>query len=681
MSVPFEVQGARQMNDPLEIDISVSELMAKLTLKEKYLLLTSYGRRRMYSTKPIKRLNIPSFKMTDGPLGVAYHSSGFSKNTRFPATISIASTWNKELSRQIGIAMGREVRAAGRHILLAPGINICRTPLNGRTFEYYSEDPFLTKELAIPFVQGVQSQRIGVCLKHYAANNQETDRRSNSSEVDERTLHEIYLRAFREIVLEADPWSIMTCYNMVNGVYGSENRYLLREVLMDKWGFKGFAMTDWFATRNIRTTEGCINAGLSLEMPWPMRYKLSSLELAHSEGKFTEETLNDLVRRYLRVMFLTGAFDDASTLPAGERNTSGHQDLSRCAGEEGMVLLKNSESILPLNVHSIDKIALLGPNLKKKFGRIGYGGSSAVVPPYEITPLAGMKERLKKRVKVVSDASEADAAIVFAGLNHSKGQDSESGDRRSLDLPEKQIHLIKTTADANPKTIVVLIAGSPIAMDDWLESVPVVLLAWYSGMEGGRAIANVLFGNVNPSGRLPVTFPKNLSDSPAHSTGNPRTFPGVDKKVYYDEGIFVGYRWFDYRNIEPLFPFGFGLSYTEFGQRNLTIDKHSISEIDEVITASVEVENIGSQSGSQVVQLYATDIASSVPRPPKELVGFEKIRVEPGEVKIVNMRIKAGDLAFYDIDNQRWNIEPGEFKIFSGKSSRDIDQGVELRVL
>ncbi|MHA2311052.1 MAG: beta-glucosidase [Candidatus Thorarchaeota archaeon] len=669
------------MNDPLEIDINVSELMAKLTLKEKYLLLTSHGRRRMYSTKSIKRLNIPSFKMTDGPLGVAYHSSGFSKNTRFPATISIASTWNKELSRQIGIAMGREVRAAGRHILLAPGINICRTPLNGRTFEYYSEDPFLTKELAIPFVQGVQSQRIGVCLKHYAANNQETDRRSNSSEVDERTLHEIYLRAFREIVLEADPWSIMTCYNMVNGVYGSENRYLLREVLMDKWGFKGFAMTDWFATRNIRTTEGCINAGLSLEMPWPMRYKLSSLELAHSEGKFTEETLNDLVRRYLRVMFLTGAFDDASTLPAGERNTSGHQDLSRRAGEEGMVLLKNSESILPLNVHSIDKIALQGPNLKKKFGRIGYGGSSAVVPPYEITPLAGMKERLKKRVKVVSDASEADAAIVFAGLNHSKGQDSESGDRRSLDLPEKQIRLIKTTADANPKTIVVLIAGSPIAMDDWLESVPVVLLAWYSGMEGGRAIANVLFGNVNPSGRLPVTFPKNLSDSPAHSTGNPRTFPGVDKKVYYDEGIFVGYRWFDYRNIEPLFPFGFGLSYTEFGQRNLTIDKHSISEIDEVITASVEVENIGSQSGSQVVQLYATDIASSVPRPPKELVGFEKIRVEPGEVKIVNMRIKAGDLAFYDIDNQRWNIEPGEFKIFSGKSSRDIDQGVELRVL
>jgi beta-glucosidase len=653
------------MEDPLDVDARVTELMSSLTLREKFMLLTSHGRRRMYSTKSIKRLNIPSFKVTDGPLGAAYHSSGFKKNTRFPATVSIASTWNRELSREIGIAMGKEVRALGRHILLGPGINICRTPLNGRTFEYYSEDPFLTKELAIPFVQGVQSQRIGACLKHYAANNQETDRRSNSSEVDERTLHEIYLRAFRDIVKEADPWSIMTCYNMVNGAYGAENKYLLREILMDRWGFKGFAMTDWLATRNIKTTEGCINAGLSLEMPWPIRYKLKPLEAAHSEGKFTDETLDDLVQRYVRVMFLTGAFDDPSTLARGERNTPEHQELARRAGEEGMVLLKNDGGLLPLDMDSIDRIALLGPNLRKKFGRILSGGSSAVVPPYEITPLQGMKERLRDEVKIVSDASEADVAIVFAGLNHSKGQDSESGDRGTLDLPERQIQLIKDTTSANPSTIIVLIAGSPIAMQDWLEDVPAVLMAWYSGMEGGRAIANVLFGDVNPSGRLPLTFP--------------RTFPGVDKKVYYDEGIFVGYRWFDEKNIDPLFPFGFGLSFTEFEHRNLSLEKQDLTNMDDIMMASVDVENIGDQAGSEVVQLYSSDTDCSVPRPPKELVGFEKISIEPGEVKTVNMQIRARDLAFYDIEEHRWKFESGEFRILSGKSSRDILQEVELR--
>ncbi len=667
------------MEDQLDVDARVTELMSSLTLREKFMLLTSHGRRRMYSTKSIKRLDIPSFKVTDGPLGAAYHSSGFKKNTRFPATVSIASTWNRELSREIGVAMGKEVRALGRHILLGPGINICRTPLNGRTFEYYSEDPFLTKELAIPFVQGVQSQRIGACLKHYAANNQETDRRSNSSEVDERTLHEIYLRAFRDIVKEADPWSIMTCYNMVNGVYGAENKYLLREILMDRWGFKGFAMTDWLATRSIKTTEGCINAGLSLEMPWPMRYKLNSLEAAHSERKFTDETLDDLVQRYVRVMFLTGAFDDPSTLPNGERNTPEHQALSRRAGEEGMVLLKNDGSLLPLDIDSIDRIALLGPNLQKKFGRILSGGSSAVVPPYEITPLQGMKERLRNKIKIVSDASEADVAIVFAGLNHGKGQDSESGDRRTLDLPEKQIQLIRDTTSANPNTIIVLIAGSPIAMENWIDDVPAVLMAWYSGMEGGRAIANVLFGDVNPSGRLPLTFPRKLSDSPAHSTGDPRTFPGVDKRVYYDEGIFIGYRWFDEKEIEPLFPFGFGLSYTEFEQRNLRLDKQRVIDSNDFVVASVDVENTGNRVGSQVVQIYFEDIECSVPRPPKELVGFEKIGVEPGEVKTVDVRMKAQDFAFYDEKEHGWKIEGGEFRILSGRSSRDIHHEVELQ--
>ncbi|MFW9799721.1 MAG: glycoside hydrolase family 3 C-terminal domain-containing protein [Candidatus Thorarchaeota archaeon] len=661
-----------------DVEDRVSELLSRLTTREKFMLMTSHGRRRIYTTKPIKRVGIPSFKMTDGPLGVAYQSSGFNKNTRFPATISLAATWNRNLAREIGVAMAREVRAIGRHMLLAPAMNIDRTPLNGRTFEYFSEDPFLTKELAIPFVDGVQSQGIGACVKHFAANNQETDRRSNSSEVDERTLHEIYLRAFRAVVIEAQPWAVMSCFNMVNGVYGSENKYLLRDVLMNRWGFQGFVMSDWLATRNIKTTEGCVNAGLSLEMPWPSKYKLNSLERAYREGRFTEETIDDLVRRYVRVMFLTGVFDDPGSLPEGERNTVQHHELARRAGEEGMVLLKNEEGLLPLDFESIERIALVGPNLKKRFGRILYGGSSGVVPPHEITPLDGMRERCADKVDIVSDAALADAVIVFVGLDHGRGKDSETKDRNSLALPESQVNLIIETAEVNPNTVVVLIAGSPIVMDTWLENVPAVLMAWYSGMEGGRAIANVLFGEVNPSGRLPLTFPKRLSDSPAHSTGTPRTFPGIDKKVYYDEGIFVGYRWFDERGIEPLFPFGFGMSYTSFDYSDFRLDRASINEQKNSVTLEVTVTNIGGRAGSDVVQVYSHDLESSVARPPKELVGFQKVHLDPGEEKSVTVEIRAGDLAFYDVPLHDWVIESGDFELLVGCSSQDILGRVHL---
>ena len=441
-------------------DARAREILSRMTLKEKFQTLTSPGIRRIYSTKPIKRLGIPSFRVTDGPLGVAYHSSGFTKCTRFPATISVAASWNRELARAMGIAMAEEIRSVNRHMLLAPGVNIARTPVNGRTFEYFSEDPYLTKELAIPLIQGVQSKGVGACVKHYAANNQEIDRRSNNSVVDERTLHEIYLRAFREIVREANPWSVMGCYNKVNGVFGCENEYLIREVLMDRWGFKGFVMSDWFATRPIETAEGCINCGLSLEMPWPIRYKQKALMKAFEDAKFTEETLDDLVFRLLRVMFLTGVFEEPSALPQGSRNTAEHQALAQRIAVEGMVLLKNEGDLLPLNLEGLKTVSLTGPNLKKKFGRVLSGGSSAVVAPHEITPLKGMKEKLKGKVEIVSDASKADVAIIFAGLNHSKGMDSESYDRTNLQLPEEQIELINANAKDNPNTIVVLIAGS-----------------------------------------------------------------------------------------------------------------------------------------------------------------------------------------------------------------------------
>ncbi|MFW9861733.1 MAG: beta-glucosidase [Candidatus Thorarchaeota archaeon] len=655
------------------------EILSKMTLREKFQMLTSPSYRRIYSTRPIRRLGVPSFRMTDGPLGIAFHSGGFKRCTRFPATISVAATWNRSMVNEMGIAIADEIRAINRHLLLAPGINIARTPLNGRTFEYFSEDPYLTKELAIPLVKGMQSNGVGACIKHYAANNQEIDRRSCNSVVDERALHEIYLRAFHEVVIEGDAWSVMGSYNKVNGVYACENSYLIREVLMNRWGFKGFVVTDWFATRQYETAEGCINAGLSLEMPVPSKYKQKTLLKAFKEGEFSEDTLDDLVFRVLRVMHLTGAFKENDVMPKGSRNTREHQNLSRRIAEEGMVLLKNEGQILPLNLEDIDTIALIGPNLKKRFGRILYGGSSAVWPPYEISPLKGLQEKLKGKTRIVKDISSADAAIIFVGLNHNKGQDSESHDRAELGLPEKQVQLINETAKDNPNTIVVIVAGSPITMNDWLENVPAILDAWYSGMEGGRAIANILFGDAYPSGKLPITFPKKLTDSPAHSTGDPRNYPGDEEKnVYYDEGIFVGYRWFDEKDIEPLFPFGYGLSYTsfEFGDVRPQIDK--FSGVTDSISVEVDLENVGEKNGAEVIQIYCRDIESSVERPPQELVGFEKVVLQPGEKKSVPVLIKPKDLMFYDVNRHDWHLEPGEFELRIGNSSRDLFSNLKI---
>ncbi|MBS3795171.1 MAG: glycoside hydrolase family 3 C-terminal domain-containing protein [Candidatus Thorarchaeota archaeon] len=657
----------------MSIRIRTEYLLSLITIEEKLRLLSSRPLLAFYSTTPIKRLGIPQFGMTDGPLGVARHSGNFKKCTRFPAPIALAATWNRKLSREFGLAVAREVRSICKHMILAPGINIHRTPLNGRTFEYFSEDPYLTKEMAIPFVEAVQSLRVGACIKHYAANNQETFRQSVSSEIDERTLHEIYLRAFEAVVKEAQPWAVMAAYNKVNGTYCCENRRLLREILVERWNYKGFVMSDWFATEGVESAESCINAGLSLEMPLPRAYTMKSLVMAYNERRFSEETLNDLVRRFVRAMFLAGLFDSKTRVPHGARNTPQHQELARRIAEESIVLLKNQQDLLPIKMSEIGSIALLGPNVDKEFGRFLYGGSSAVVPPWEITSLDGMKEKCGTHIDLVSDPAEADIAIVFAGLNHDTGGDSESSDRVSMKLPPEQVDLILETAETNPRTVVVLISGSPLAMSQWLDRVPAVIETWYGGMEGGRAITNVLFGDVNPSGKLPITFPRQLKDSPAHSTGSPRTFPGdEERRVYYDEGIFVGYRWFDEKEIAPLFPFGFGLSYTDFGYRRLSIEKETLSDIGDSIDVSLEIENTGSRKGSEVVQLYYSYLDAHVERPPKQLASFEKVSLAGGEKKTVELTIKGQDLAFYDINRSAWRIEPGTSSFLVGASSQDI---------
>jgi len=483
------------MNEALDLESRVNDLLERLTLEEKFKLLVG---RRMWFTRPIKRLGINSFIMYDGPHGVR-PDFGETKATRFPSAICKAATWDPELSKKFGIAIAQEVRDVGAHMILAPGINIQRTPMCGRTFEYQSEDPYLNKVLAVAAVKGIQSQKIAACVKHFTCNNQETNRHTSSSEVSERALQEIYFPAFKATVEEADAWSFMSCYNKLNGIFGSEHYGLIRERLMGEWGFRGFVVSDWGATV-FTTTKGCMNAGLTLEMPTKKVYGKKALHKSFENGEFDEVTLNDNVKRLLRVMFLTGLFDDPSKVPSGSRNTAEHQSLVRKIAENGIVLLKNENKILPLNINNLNKICIIGPNSNLKSAHDG--GSSQNFPPYEITAFDGIAERCKNKIEIIDNHADVDAVILCVGLNHDLGMDAESVDKNSFALPSEQISLIKETIEQNPNTIVVLINGSPVSMVEWIEDVPAIIEAWYGGMEAGNAIANVIFGDINPSGKL-----------------------------------------------------------------------------------------------------------------------------------------------------------------------------------
>ncbi|MHA1310042.1 MAG: beta-glucosidase family protein [Candidatus Helarchaeota archaeon] len=668
-----EISRLPYLDEDLELEKRVDDLLGRMTLEEKIKVLAG---KMFFFTKTIKRLGLKSFKMTDGPHGVGALGTYFKKKTTyFPVAICRASTWNLELSEQFGQALAEEVRAVGRHMILGPAINIHRTPLCGRTFEYQTEDPYLNSELAVAVVKGVQSKRIAACIKHYVGNNQEKWRFNVSSEIDERTLREIYLPAFEASVKNADVWSVMACYNKVNGVHGCENKDILMEKLINDFGFQGFIVSDWFATK-FTTTEGCMKAGLSLEMPYRNVYKKAKILEALKSSQITEEILNDRVRRLLRVMFLVGMFDNKEKIPEGSLGTPEHIQIAKKIAEEGIVLLKNENNILPLDISQIKKIAVLGPNANKKFAFSG--GSSMIRSIYEVTPLAGLKNKCKDKIEFVNLPSEADVAIVFAGLNHGKNMDTENSDRLTLDLSSSQIHLIKNTVKNNSNTIVVLLNGSPIAMSDWIEDVPAVIEAWYPGLEGGNVIADILFGDVNPSGKLPITFPKKLEDSPAHKSE--RTYPGIKerinnskplKKVFYDEGIFVGYRHFDKNNIEPLFPFGYGLSYTTFKYENLKIKKAEISKNDK-IEISVDITNTGNRNGAEIMQIYINDCECSAERPPKELKAFKKVFLEPGEKQTINFELDPNILSFFDPKSNKWIIESGKFKVLVASSSRDI---------
>lgn len=676
------------------IEARVEDLLKRMTLDEKCSLCVG---KSFWKTRPVKRLSIPSLGLTDGPHGVGPHSSGWKRNTYFPTLICMGATFNRQLAKQFGTALAEETRACGKHQILGPGMNIQRSPACGRTFEYLSEDPYLNKELAKEIIAGIQSRRIAACAKHFIVNNQETRRFGVNVNVSKRALHEIYFPAFKAAVEEGGVWSVMACYNRINGKLGSEHQHILKDILMDEWGFRGYVVSDWFATKGTSGTSDVVNAGLTLEMPGGIlgikRLKKKKIRAAIERGEVSESTLDENIKRLLRVMFLVGLFDDESSIPPGSRNTPEHVALSRKIAEEGMVLLKNNDSTLPLNVDEMKTIAITGPNAGKKKGM--WGGSSEVWPPFEITPRDGITSRVKDKLRVVSDVQQADAVIYVGGLGHKSGQDAEGSDKKSLELPKDQASEILETVRANPRTIVVLVSGSPVAMDDWIDQVPAVIEAWYGGMEAGSVIAGIIFGDVNPSGKLPITFPKKLSDSPAHASE--RTFPGILTKrrfwqrisnkptkpvdnVYYDEGIFVGYRHFDTRCIEPLFPFGHGLSYSTFSYGPVTM-KRKNSEGKARMEVFITITNDGIVKGSETVQLYVTDVESSESRPEKELKGFHKVHLEPGEGETIRFNLLGEDFSFFSEKQGKWILEPGEFSIKIGASSRDIRQEKRVTIL
>ena len=804
----------------------IQSLINQMTLEEKVSLLAGAD---LWHTVPVERLGIPVMKVTDGPNGArgADGSSGPS-SACFPAGVALAATWNPALVEKIGQALAQEVIAKGAHMLLAPTVNLHRTPIAGRNFECYSEDPYLASRMAVAYISGLQSMGVSACIKHFVCNDQEFERNSISSEVTERALRELYLVPFQTAVREAKPWAVMSSYNRVRGTYCSENPYLLLNILKQDWGFDGLLVSDWMGTYSTNAAAG----GMDLEMPGPARWMGKSIIADVRSGKLTEEFIDDKVRRVLRTLQRVGAFESPELKPEQSIDRPEHRELIRQAGTEAIVLLKNS-GVLPVDLSKVKSIAVIG-SLATRPTLVG-GGSAYVTPHYTVTPLAAIRQfaqahpqvsvqytfgtpihrhtpaldmscvqspdgvpgqmaieffakpdfsgnpiarrmtdrsqiewstnflvganpedfsarlggkfiapatgryafslygnglsRLSLDGKIIVDpasvrqiedsdpwskgesvgeidlhegqelhlviehtwqgknpwritnigcllplpanpiaeaeklAASCDVAIVFAGLTSE--WESEGFDRVDMDLPGEQNQLIARVAAANPNTIVFLSCGAPLRMP-WIDQVAGVFHAWYLGQETGNAMADVLFGTVNPSGKLPTTFPKHLQDNPAYIN-----YPGENGRVHYGEGLFIGYRYYDKKEVEPLFPFGYGLSYTTFTYRNLSLNASQYGPGDE-IKVSLEVENTGARPGAEIVQCYLHDVASRLVRPEKELKAFTKVFLQPGEAKQVIFTLHRDALAYFDDKVMSWVTDPGDFEILIGSSSRDI---------
>lgn len=655
------------------------KLVKQMTLEEKAGLCSG---KDFWRLKSVERLGIPEVMVCDGPNGLRKQSEKEGSNINdsieavcFPGSCAEAASFGRDTMFRAGAAMGNACQAENISILLGPGTNIKRSPICGRNFEYYSEDPYLASQIAAAHIKGVQSKNVGACIKHFAANNQETRRMTISSEVDERALREIYLAAFEDAVKEAKPWAVMCSYNQINGTFASENRWLLHDVLKEEWGYDGLVVTDWGAVND--RVKGLM-AGLDLEMPGSGGENDRKIVAAVQSGEVPEEVLDETCERIVsRIMTYVENRDQNAVW-----DKKADHALAVEAAKECMVLLKNEDHILPLSEE--DEIAFIGKFAEKP--RYQGGGSSHVnaknwssaleeVKTMEnVTYVSGFdttdsdSEEAKRLEKqryndAIAAARKAKVAVIFAGLPDT--YESEGFDRNHMQLPECQNRLIRAVAEVQPNTIVVLHNGSPVEMP-WITDVKAVLETYLGGEGVGKATVDVLFGRSNPSGKLPETFPLQLSDNPSYLN-----FPGDGRKVEYREGIFVGYRYYDKKEMEVLFPFGHGLSYTEFTYSDLKVDKQQMTD-EESCRVSVTITNTGDRFGKEAVQLYVQDVESTVPRPVKELKGFEKIALEPGESKTVTFELGKRAWAYYDVEGHDWYTEEGDFRILIGASSRDI---------
>ena len=665
----------------------IDQLVSKMTLEEKALLTSG---RDAWSTQPIERLDIPYIWMADGPHGLRRAPTtdtwGYGNQapaTCFPTASALSASWDMDLLKEVGAALGVESNALGVDLLLGPGINIKRSPLAGRNFEYFSEDPLLSGKLGAAYINGVQSQGVGATAKHYVANNVETQRMWANSNVDERTLNEIYMTPFEIVVKEAQPWSVMACYNRVQGAYGTESLRLLTDKLKNEWGFKGFVVSDWDAV--VDRVQG-IRAGMHLEMPGkPARITNKMVVDAVESKELDEQQLDSIVKDLLRIVFMGQNTEDKH----GDQNLDEHHQLARKVAAEAITLLKNTEKLLPVDTAKYKKIAVLGEFAVNP--RYQGNGSSQVKPArldkfidiirdeygegVEIIYSAGYSLANDDDLSLVKEAAavaaDADLALVMAGLPLS--YESEGIDRTHINLPPSHNKLISAVAKVQPNTAIILTNGSAIAMP-WVDEVSAILETWLGGQAGAGAIADAVFGKVNPSGKLAETFPVRLEDTPAYLN-----FPGEDGQVIYGERMFVGYRYYDKRHIEPLFPFGHGLSYTDFGYSDLKLSASDITDKDQ-LQVSLKITNTGKVKGKEVVQLYIADQESTVQRPVKELKAFDKIELEPGQSREVSFTLTKRDFSYYSKVYDRWLAESGAFEILVGSSSRDIRLKGELNL-
>ncbi|WDF80614.1 glycoside hydrolase family 3 C-terminal domain-containing protein [Mucilaginibacter sp. KACC 22773] len=707
----FFVAGGVSAQNKSEVALKakINSIVSKMTLEEKIGMLHGNA---LFSSAGVSRLGIPELTCDDGPLGVREEIKRFdwaSANwttdsaTFLPNGSAIAATWNPVMANRYGVVIGQEANARKKIVMLAPAFNVCRMPLCGRTYEYYSEDPYLNSQLAVQSVKGIQSQHVAACIKHFAANNQELNRDSVNTLVDERALREIYFPAFKAAVQQGNAYTIMSAYNKLNGYWCSENDFLLNKVLKNEWGFKGLVMSDWSGTHH---TVAAANNGLDIEMgssgPYDQWYFAQPLLKAVKEGQVPVKTIDDKVHRILWVMYHTSM---STNHPKGSIATPAHAKAAYDIASESIVLLKNDNHLLPLKADKIKSIAVIGDNAIRTFALGGYG--AGVKAKYEVTALAGIKSRFGKTASIsfaqgykanylannsdkqnsgydqpnqklideaVALAKTSDVAILCIGSN--REYESEAHDRKNLELPFGEQALVNAVTAANPNTIIVIMAGAPYNLNEIKKSNHAVVWSWFNGSEAGNALADVLKGVVNPSGKLPFTFPVSLKDSPAFALN---TYPGKGATAEYKEGILVGYRWYDTKKIQPQFPFGYGLSYTDFSVSHFSVDKKSYGK-NETIRAKFTIKNTGNRYGAEVVQLYVSDPVCSVLRPEKELKGFKKIFLKPGETKTVELDVKVGDLAFYDETKKAWNAESGEYILQLGNSSRNIIQKVKISV-